>query len=322
MLSEAPDAREDAIDDGQLGAPRRHERSRLRDEREQRDLAQIRALAPHVGPGQNHELAVGRVEQHVVRDERVGDVPLDDRMPRLGRLHLVALVHVRLDVVVDRGRFGQPGQHVERRDGARRVQNARRLAGHARAERLEQLELARQNPLVGAEHLIFVVLERGRDEALAAGNRLLARVVGRHRAEVRFRHLDVVPEHAVVPDLERRDARARPLGFFHGGDRGAAAAADVAQPVELGIDAVANDAAIAHEGRRLAQDRAFDRVTDVDELVDLRRQALEERRLKTPPCWPAGEAEAPATGRARRDRAGPPCRARSARSAARRRACP
>ena len=45
----------------------------------------------------------------------------------------------------------------------------------------------------------------------------------------------------------------------------------VAQLVELGIDAVANDAAVARERRRLVDDRAVDRVADVGEVVDLRR---------------------------------------------------
>ena len=50
------------------------------------------------------------------------------------------------------------------------------------AQRLEQLELALEDPLVGAEHLLLVLLQRRRDEALAAGDRLLAVVVGRHAA--------------------------------------------------------------------------------------------------------------------------------------------
>src|SRR5207244_12644326 len=79
----------------------------------------------------------------------------------------------------------------------------------------EDLELAREAPLARAEHVLLVLLERRRDEALAAGNRLLAVIVGRHRAQVRLRHLDVVAEDAVVADLERRDAGSRALALFH-----------------------------------------------------------------------------------------------------------
>ena len=75
--------------------------------------------------------------------------------------------------------------------------------GDLRAQRLEQLELALDDPLVGAEHLLLVFLQRRRDEALAAGNRLLADVVGRHGVQVRLRDFDVVAEHAVEADLQR-----------------------------------------------------------------------------------------------------------------------
>ena len=77
------------------------------------------------------------------------------------------------------------------------------------AQRLEDLELAREDALVGAEHLLLVLLQRRRREALAAGDRLLALVVGWHRVQVGLRDLDVVAEDAVEADLERSDAGAR-----------------------------------------------------------------------------------------------------------------
>jgi hypothetical protein len=72
----------------------------------------------------------------------------------------------------------------------------------ARAQPLEDLELALQHPLVRAQDLLFVVLEGGRDEALAAGDRLFAVIVGWHEVKIRFRDLDVIAEDAVVPDLQ------------------------------------------------------------------------------------------------------------------------
>ncbi len=55
----------------------------------------------------------------------------------------------------------------------------------------------------------------------------LRMVVGRHGVQVRFRDLDVVAEDAVVPDLERRDARAHALALLEFGDHLLAGAADV-----------------------------------------------------------------------------------------------
>ena len=81
---------------------------------------------------------------HVVRHERVGHVPLDDGVPRVGRLKLVAVVHLRLGEVGRGGGVRERRQDVERGNGPRRVENARRLGRDARAERFEELQLARR----------------------------------------------------------------------------------------------------------------------------------------------------------------------------------
>ena len=95
-------------------------------------------------------------------------------MARVSRLELVAVVHERLGVVVRRRGVGQAGEHVERRQRAARVEQRARLGGDARAQRLEDRQLAHGDALVGAEHLVLVLLQPGRDEALAAGDGLLA----------------------------------------------------------------------------------------------------------------------------------------------------
>ena len=182
-------------------------------------LAQVGRLAAHVRAGQDDQLVRGGVERDVVRDERVGDVALDDRMARVGRDELVAGVHLRLGVVLDRRRLGERAR-ARRATRAPRAVSCTRGASAAtrRAQRLEDLELALEDALVGAEDLLLVLLERRRDESLAAGDRLLAVVVGRHACQVRPRDLDVVAEDPVVADLQRRDAGPRALGFFHLGD--------------------------------------------------------------------------------------------------------
>ena len=112
---------------------------------------------------------------------------LHDRVPRVGDREFVAVVHLGLDVVVDAPR-SRPGRASTSSVGERprRVLDPRRFGRDAGAERLEELELALEDPLVGAEDLVFVLLQRRRDEALAAGNRLLAEVVGRHACRFDF----------------------------------------------------------------------------------------------------------------------------------------
>ena len=220
------DAREDAVDERDLRVLRRHERPGLREQRQQRSLAQVGRLAAHVRSGQDHELPRAAVQVDVVRDERVAGEALDDRMARIGRQQLVAVVHVRLGEVGDRRRFSQAGEHVERGQGPRRVLDARRLGGDLIAKRREDLQLPLENPLIRPKHLLFVFLQRRRREALAAGNRLLALVIVRHAAQVRFRDLDVVAEHAIETHLERTDAGPRALPLFHRRNHLAAGSAD------------------------------------------------------------------------------------------------
>ena len=138
---------------------------------------------------------------------------------------------------------------------------------------------ALENPLVGAEHLLLVLLQRRRDEPLAARDRLLAVIVRRHGMQIRFRDLDVVAEHAVVAHLERVDAGARALALFELGDHLLARAADAPEIVELGVEAVADVAAVAHEGAGIVDQAAVDVVAHIDEIVERADERPGERRL-------------------------------------------
>jgi len=150
---------------------------------------------------------------------------------------------------------------------------------HAAAQLLEELDLPLEDPLVCAHHLFLVLLQRRRDEPLAARDRLLAVIVGRHRVEIRFRDLDVVPEHAVIADLQRADTGALALALFELGDHLLARSADTAQVVELGIKTIPDVATLPHHGPRLVDDAAFDVVADVLQIIERAQQRAGERRL-------------------------------------------
>jgi hypothetical protein len=106
--------------------------------------------------------------------------------------------------------LGERGEDVDHRGGRRGLPEALCLEGDVAHQRLEQEHLDLDRPLVGAQDLLFVFLELGRDEALAARDRLLAYVVGRDEAEVRLADLDVVPEDAVERTFsEEMPVRAR-----------------------------------------------------------------------------------------------------------------
>src|SRR5262245_43670554 len=92
------------------------------------------------------------------------------------------------------------------------------MTRHPLDQTREELGLKRPQSLFRPEYFRLVFFELRRDEALAAGDRLLARVVARHELEVRVGDLDVVAEHLVVAHLERCDPRASALACFEGGD--------------------------------------------------------------------------------------------------------
>ncbi len=222
-------------------------------------------------------------KRRVVRHEGVAarrGAPLDDRMTPVDDRQVVAIVNLGLDVVAGGRAFRQRRQHVERGQRARRRLDSRRLRRDGGAQAREDLQLALQNPLVGAQHLLFVLLERGGDEPLAAGDRLLADVIGGHRMEIRPRDLDVVPEDAVVTDLQRADAGAPPLVILHLGDDLLARSADAGQLIELRIDAVAREPAVARERGRIIDERRLDPVAHVGQVVELGDQRADERRLE------------------------------------------
>ena len=295
---------------------------------QQRGLPQIGGLAAHVRAGQDDQLAAScRSSVDVVGHERAaaGDGRAV-RRPDAGRRatdQLVAVVHVRLGVVVDGGDFGQRGEHVERGERARGRLNPRRFGGdRARAARSKISSSRSRIRSSAPEHLLFVFLQRRRDEALAAGDRLLAVIVGRHGVQVRLRDLDVVAEHAVVADLQRRDAGARALALFHLGDDLLARSADRA-------------AARRARGRRPSRvkppSRASAGGSSTSVALDVVAHVRRDRRARRASDCTSGACRSASTARtrgmtverllrARRDRAGPAVPS-AARASSRSRSC-
>ena len=153
---------------------------------------------------------------------------------------------VRADVAVAHGDRGQRGRW---RRSPRPLARCARMAGARARDRAEELVVEAQldgdRLLFRADDLLFELLEIGRDVALGVGERLLADVVRRHLGEVRFRDLDVVAEDGVEADLERGDAGALALARLDLEQDRLRVAGDGAQLVELGVDAVGDDAAVA-----------------------------------------------------------------------------
>ena len=175
---------------------------------------------------------------HVVRDELVArHHALDDRMSSAHDLEVEAVGERRARVPLARRDIRQRGEHVELRDDARRTLHASDLAPDRCTQRLEQRSLARLDALRRRQHLFFVLLQRRRDEAFGAGERLTSLIVRRYEVAVRVRDFDEVAEHPVESDLERRNAGARTLFGLNRRDGVLSAIAQRSKLVQLGVDA-------------------------------------------------------------------------------------
>ena len=325
MLSDAPTRAKMRSTMASFAVARRHERAGLRQQADERGLPQVGGLAAHVRAGQDDELVRGAVQRDVVGHERVAPTcrsttgwrPSHDEQ-------LVALVHVRLGVVAERrpSRRAQPARRARRARGpcpgcaAPRRPRAARSASNSSISRSTMRSSA---PSTFSSYSFSAGVMKRSPPAMVC----LRMVVGGHRVQVRLRDLDVVAEHAVEAHLERRDAGARALALLDLGDHLLARAADRAQLVELGVDAVADEAAVARQRRRLVDERPLDRVAHVHagrrarragsrRAAPAARRGLHARAASTQSdCFSADEV-----ARAR------PCPARRARRAARGRARP
>ena len=222
------------------------------------------------------------VEVQVVGDEAAGLLfrdSLDHRVAAGHDPHLAALRKCGPLVAVLRRHLCQRGGRVQFRHRCRRAAYALRVCGHAIAHAREKLLFERQDLLFGVQHLALVVLQLGRGEALRVGQRLLALVIRGCQVQVGARDLDVVAEDVVEPHLERPDARALPLARFDLRDVLAAVPAEVAQLVELGVEAGADGAALGDGERRLVGNGLQNQVGHIGQLVQALVNGPQARRL-------------------------------------------
>jgi hypothetical protein len=166
--------------------------------------------------------------------------------------------HGGADVAAGEGAFGEGGEHVEFGDGGGGLLEDGGVGDDVFAQREEQLVFERDGLVLGAEDLVLAFLELGGDEALAVDDGLLADVVVGDLGEVGFGDFDEVAEDLVEADLEGLDAGALDFAGLELGDPLLAVVGGGAQFVELGVEALADDAAFLDGHGRLVDERAVD----------------------------------------------------------------
>ena len=227
-------------------------------------MPHVGGFAGHVGAGDDQHPVAALVQGGVVGHKQAAfQHLLDDRVAALGDVQHVAAVHHGFGVVVADGRLGKAGQHVQQGHAGGGFLDAQDLGRDGGEQVGKQLVLQNQQPLVGAEDLVFQLFQFRGDVPLAGGQGLLAGKGIRHAVGVRAADLDVVAEHLVEADLQLGDA-----GLVH-----------------LGVVAGADGAAVLEVCRRVVHDGAAHQRQDIRQRVDAGGQVGQQRGVQ-----PLGDA--------------------------------
>ena len=182
-----------------------------------------------------------------------GVSPLVDAEGRL-------VVHGRAGPLVPTRFVRETGEDVELRDGAREAVGRLVHRGDGVAQLGEERLLPSHGALARVEDLLLELLELGRDVPLGVLERLLAGEGIRGALRLRARELDVVPEDAVVADLEVGQVVLLDQLLLVGGEVGGGVALEASALVEFRVDALPEEPALAHVARRVVDASGDDRL--------------------------------------------------------------
>ena len=185
------------------------------------------------------------------------------------------VVEPRRTVVERFGALGEVAEHVEfgQRPGA--ALEAGEILGEPRHERLVERLLSHEGAFARSEHAVLELLELGGDVAFGPLQGLAPDVVGRRSLALGLGELDEVAVHPVVADLQSGDPGALALARFERFEEGVRIGGQTPQLVELGVVALGEHPAVAHQHRRRFDDGAVEQRRDLwkfsalaGELVD------------------------------------------------------
>ena len=155
------------------------------------------------------------------------------------------------------------------------VLDSRDILSHSGHQFIEQATFNDKDFLLGTQDFFLIFLEFLSHIALGIDKRLLAYPLLGHFVLVGVAHLDIVAEHIIICYLEAGNTRLVAQLALHGHQIVLAAARDVAQFVELGIHATADDVASVGLVRGIGVDLALDAVTDDGTRIQLLAQAAQ-----------------------------------------------
>ncbi len=148
-------------------------------------------------------------------------------------------------IISQRGNVRQTGEHVDFRQRQRGLPDALGFGRNRGTQVGKQPPLDFYNLLLGIENLRLILLQLRSRETLGIHQRLLALVIGGREVQVRFRNLNVVAEDGIELHLERPNSRPLALARLNSRQVLLRVAAQIAQFVEIFVNAGGDHSAIA-----------------------------------------------------------------------------
>ena len=164
-------------------------------------------------------------------------------MAAIGDRDVAALHHFGAAVALVNSDFGESGEHIGGGDPLGHLANLVGVLTDEFAKLLEDFVFQFVNLFLGVEDAGFPLFEFGGDVAFFVGEGLLADVVVGGLVGFAARDADVVAKRFVEADFQGGDASAFPFGGFQLGDPVLVAFDLIAQGVEVGVDAGADQVA-------------------------------------------------------------------------------
>ncbi len=231
----------------------------MRQDGDERVLAQKSALSRHVGSGEQPE-PLTFLELAVIADEscRVSGFErcLDHRMPSACHGEGKAVIHDRPAIALGDGQLGESGGDIETRQRGRRTRDfagARLRLGDGI---LEKLLLQGDGAFCRRRYLALEFAEFHGRVPHGVGQCLTVDEAVAQFLAMRCRDLDEIAENVVVTNLERCDARRGGITRLQVGDHAPALVTQHPELVELGRITRRHEAAIPRDRRQIDSEHA------------------------------------------------------------------